>query len=221
MKKNLIAAALVVALTSGCSMMGGGEDESLSVADVNTRASELTVKMNENGGYQMSSIKTLEQVRIPINTLYTSSVEILNHYSKSLEKYEDGAQLQTLVNMERSNNGDAGAKTLLESYQMGTVEGVEPEAAKKMYADYVSMINDEDINKMNIEIVKVAVTLAVEVYAFTQLDQSALLKDVDFKTMHLEMDRISVTTDQLSIMTDAFSTLNAEYDANKAAGLIK
>ena len=215
MKKNLIAAALVVALTSGCSMMGGGED-GLSVKEVNLRATELNAQP-----YQKSKITSAEVLRNSINDLYMESMPILNDYEKRLSNYELGAQLQGLRAMEVAENGDEAGATLMEAYKNGEVEGVEKEDALKMYKDYEAMINDSFILDTTMRIGEVVVKLLVELDKFSKMDQSAMLSEVDFSDLSYEKDRFSVTGDQLSIMSDGFSTIMDEYNANKAAGLIK
>jgi len=206
MKKTIISASLAVALLSGC--MSTGDSESVSVVEVNQRAEVILADK-----YEHSSVPALEQARLPINSLFNESVPILNDYIARTKAFEEGAQLQSALNMQET---EEERLALLKKYEESKDAG-----EKKMYQDYIAMINDEHMTDIYKRIGSVSLELAEQVLLFSQIDQTALWTNVAWSELADEKTKLALTVDQIDILTDSFVALNDEYNNNKAAGLIK
>lgn len=204
MKKTIIAISLATALLSGCA----STDEPVSVAEINQRA---VVAQTET--YEQSSVTGLEQVRLPINSLFNESVPILNDYIEGTKAFEEGSQLQAAANMKET---EEERLEFLDEYKNSEDAG-----KQKMYQDYIAMINDDHMQSIYKRIGTVSLELATQVAVFSQLDQSTLWTDVDWSDVLDEKAKLAMTVEQIDILTDSFVTLNDEHNNNKAAGLIK
>ena len=204
MNKTIIAASLALALLSGCVSTG----ETMSVTDINERAEVI-----QTATYEKSAVMGLEEVRLPINSLFNASVPILNDYIEGTKAFEEGAQLQAATNMQET---EEDRLALLEKYKNS-----DDVAEQKMYQNYISMMNDEHMQSIYKRIQTVALEIGIQVITFSQIDQTTLWTNIDYLKIMDEKDKLTMTMDQLDILTDSFITLNDEYNNNKAAGLIK
>lgn len=204
MKKTMIAASIAISLLSGCVSTG----EAVSVAEINERA---TVVQTEQ--YETSAVTGLEQVRLPINSLFNESVPILNDYIEGTKAFEEGAQFQGALNLQET---EEERLALLEEYKNSEDAG-----KQRVYQDYIAMMNDDHMQSIYKRIGTITTELAVQVAIFAQIDQTTLWTDIDWSEVLDEKDKLAMTVDQIDILTDSFVTLNDEYNNNKAAGLIK
>jgi hypothetical protein len=204
MKKTIMAASIALALLSGC--VSTGEVE--SVAEINRHAEVVQAEQ-----YVQSAVTGLEQVRLPINSLFNESVPILNDYIEGTKAFEEGSQFRTALSMEET---EEARLALLEKYKTSEVAG-----EQKMYQDYIAMMNDDHMQSIYKRIGTVSLELGKQVAMFAKIDQTALWTDIDWSEIMNEKDKLAMTITQIDILTDSFTTLNDEYNHNKAAGLIK
>jgi hypothetical protein len=204
MKKTILAASLAVALLSGCMTTS----DPVTVAELNVRAEAV-----QSLQYEKSAVSGLEQVRLPINSLFNQSVPILNDYIAGQEAFAEGSQLQASLSFAET---EEERLAMLEEYKNS-----EDAAKKSMHDDYIAMINDDHMESIYKRIGVVSLEIAAQALLFAQMDQVALWTDIDFSEIMNEKDKLAVTLDQLDILNDSFTTLNDEQNNNKAAGLIK
>ena len=89
------------------------------------------------------------------------------------------------------------------------------------YNAYIAFINDTYMDSIYKRSLKVGAEIAVQTLAFNKIDQSALLGELDFSQLGTEKDKLTLTTEQISVLNDTVYSLYQEYQYNKAAELIR
>ncbi|MGF1715943.1 hypothetical protein [Photobacterium chitinilyticum] len=201
MKKTLIATVIAASMVSGCSMFGATEQ---TPATLNLKAQELSTQQ-----YTNSSIQQVEQVRLIINSLFTESVPIYSDYAKHIETNQVGGQVSSALMMKES---DEERDTFIADLKANKNDD---------YNAYIAFINDTYMDSIYKRSLKVGAEIAVQTLAFNKIDQSALLGELDFSQLGTEKDKLTLTTEQISVLNDTVYSLYQEYQYNKAAELIR
>lgn len=159
-------------------------------------------------GYKRSNIVELEIARSAIDELYNTSLDIYTDYVAKLANDDAAGRVNAALSFAQN---EEERNTVLADIKANSPAD---------YDAYVAFVNSDFSKKISIRVVKAAAKIAVQSAAFAQVDTAAMLKTVDFQDLMDEKDNLALTQEQLDLMTEAIGSLNAEYEANKAANLL-
>lgn len=201
MKKTLLAAIIAASMVSGCSMLGATEQ---TPAQLNAKSQELAAQE-----YTESSIQPVEQVRMAVNSLFKESTPIYADYTKHVDTNKVGGQVSSALMMKET---DEERDAFLADLKANKTDD---------YNAYIAFINDKYMDSIYKRALKVGAEIAVQTMAFSEIDQTSLLGQIDFSELGNEKDKLVLTADQVMMLNDTVYSLYQEYQYNKAADLIK
>ncbi len=188
-------------MVSGCSMLGATEQ---TPAQLNAKSQELAAQE-----YTESSIQPVEQVRMAVNSLFKESTPIYADYTKHVDTNKVGGQVSSALMMKET---DEERDAFLADLKANKTDD---------YNAYIAFINDKYMDSIYKRALKVGAEIAVQTMAFSELNQTSLLSQIDFSELGNEKDKLVLTADQVMMLNDTVYSLYQEYQYNKAADLIK
>ncbi|WP_394211917.1 hypothetical protein [Enterovibrio calviensis] len=204
-KKSLIALLMSSAVLSGCSSMSN--DEVVTPAALSAEYSEVASQE-----VQLSQISQLSHIASTTNELFKESYPVYQDYAAHVE------------NSNGIGAAHSSAVAMLETEEECQAYIADLKASNAdEYQQYQDFINDEHMVSIYSRIAKVALKAAAQSVLIAKIDTGSLIADSGLGLMDLgrEKDVVSQMADQISVMNKTIVALNDEYEANKAANLIK
>lgn len=209
MKKTVLAMVLAATMVSGCSMIGGGS--TMTPAELNA---EYTAVASEE--VTLSKIDALSIVAVSTNELFVESQPIYADYVAHVAAASgNGAAHSAAIAMLETEEEQAA--------YISDLKAADEANNTSEFADYEAFINDEKMKSIYARVASSAMKIGTQSVLIAKLDTSSLISnsDLDFSAMASEKDVVSLMADQMSVLDKTIGALYNEYQANKAANLIK
>ncbi len=205
MKKTLIAALVSSVVLAGCSSFGGAD--TVTPAELQAQYSSVLEKERK-----VSTIKEINLVATSVNGLFEQAYPIYTDYVEYVNNSAgDGAAHASAVAMlETEEEREAYIADLKES---------DPQA----FNEYYTFVTDAKMKDIAARAAAAAAKIALESKVFTELDTAGAMKasQLDFRALIAEKEVVSQIIEQLDVLNSSVVALVQEYDANKAAELLK
>ncbi|MFK0570247.1 hypothetical protein [Endozoicomonas sp.] len=201
MKKNFIALAIAASLMTGCASTGSSNltDAEQYAADLE-QGKEL-YSQSIKGSYQPSVVDDVEIVRTAVNAAFLVAKPAYEDYSREVNNYRE---VQTYLKfIEEADTEEAKKK----AFDVLTAE------QQQVISGFVNNSKTQEIVKGLGEAAQVALK---NIALFKGVDTTALMKQVSFKDMMAEKDKLALTGNQIAYLSNTVVKSYNSYRQIKA-----